>query len=77
MVYKIVCPRQQADEFDLAACVSCPKFQITIGKATTISCRENRQPSHKREFEAAHLSWRLGLPDTVEVEAEREQKRKT
>lgn len=77
MVYRIVCPQQQPEAFDLGACYRCHRFQVTIGKGRKYSCRENRQPAHKRDYEGAWASRRIGLPDTVEIEAEREQRPKT
>ena len=74
MVYRIVCPKQQPEAFELDACYHCPRFQLTINKGRTYSCRENRQPAHKRDYEGAWASRQIGLPDTVEIEAAREKR---
>lgn len=76
MVYKIVCPVQQAEQFDIEACCSCRYFEIHIGKHTTARCKKNRSPKHKRDFEGAVLSARLGIPDEVLVEGTEEPKNK-
>lgn len=72
MVYRIVCPKQNPNDFDLARCYNCTRFQVTIGKGRTYSCRENRQPDHKRNYDGAWASRRVGIPDTVLVESEKE-----
>lgn len=75
MIYKIVCPVQPQDNFDIAACVMCKYFDMTIGKKTTVHCKKNRNPKHKRDFEGAILSAKLGLHDTVLVEGTEELKK--
>lgn len=67
MVYKFVCPEQEPESFDLGKCVKCRSFDMSIGKSTSYHCRKQRKPAHKRDFEGAHLSRRLGIPDTVEI----------
>lgn len=67
MVYKFVCPEQESESFDLGRCAACRSFEMNIGKATSYHCRKQKKPSHKRDFEGAHLSRRLGIPDTVEI----------
>lgn len=67
MVYKFVCPEQEPESFDLGKCAKCRSFDMSIGKTTNYHCRKQKKPSHKRDFEGAHLSRRLGIPDTVEI----------
>lgn len=37
MVYRIVCPKQQPETFELDACYHCPRFQVTIKKGEHIA----------------------------------------
>lgn len=75
MIYRIVCPVQPAEKFDIGSCAGCKYYEVTIGKSTTYRCRKNRSPLHKRDFEGAVLSARLGLPDAVMVEGTEEPKK--
>lgn len=75
MVYHIVCPIQDPKTFDIARCLECKYFNMSRGKHINISCRKNRLPIHKRDFEGAYLSHYLGLPDTVSVEGTEEPKK--
>lgn len=75
MVYKIVCPVQQPDQFDIGACYNCRYYDMHVGKHTTVRCKKNRSPQHKRDFEGAVWSARLGIPDTVLVEGTEEPKK--
>ena len=72
MIYQIVCPEQQPDQFDIEACFNCRYFDMHLGKHTSVKCRKNRSPQHKRDFEGAVLSAWLGIPDEVFVEGHEE-----
>lgn len=75
MVYKIVCPIQDPEAFDIVKCLQCKYFNMSRGKNLSVSCRKNKLPLHKRDFEGAYLSHYLGLPDTVSVEGTEEPKK--
>lgn len=72
MVYKFVCPEQEPKNFDLSKCWKCRFYEMSIGKTTNRHCRKQKKPCHKRDFEGAHLSRYLGIPDTVEIVEESE-----
>lgn len=37
------------------------------GWVLAVICRKQKKPTHKRDFEGAHLSRYLGIQDTVEI----------
>lgn len=63
----IRCPYQVTEGFSLDRCWECKKYEATIRRTTSFRCRAQKTPSEKRDFEAAVLAYKLGLPDTVEV----------
>lgn len=75
MEYKIVCPVQDPNEFDVAECLKCRYFNLSKGAHLSVSCRKNKLPRHKRDFEGSYLSYYLGIPDTVSVESSEEPKK--
>ena len=75
MVYHIVCPVQEPDKFDVTECLNCRYFNLSKGVHLKASCRKNKLPKHKRDFEGAYLSSYLGIPDTVSVDAAEEPKK--
>lgn len=77
MIQRIVCPVQEPETFDIAACFRCKYYEITIGgKTETPKCRKNRSHQHRTAFEMAILTNKLGFPDEVIVEATEEPKDK-
>lgn len=75
MIYRIACPVQESDAFSIKECLKCRFFQLTKSDHISVSCRKNRTPKHKRDFEGAYFSNYLGIPDTVEVEEKEEIKK--
>ena len=67
MIYRFVCPEQEPGDFDIDRCIKCRFYEMNIGKTTSRRCRKQKKPTHKRDFEGAHLSRYLGIPDTVEI----------
>lgn len=76
MIYTIVCPVQTTEDFKIDRCFECRSFEQHLGKAHTVHCKKNRSRIHKRDFEGAFWSNRLGIPDKVVVEATEEPKQK-
>ena len=74
MTYRIACPVQDPASFKVENCLSCRHFNMSKGEHISVSCRKNRTPKHKRDFEGAYLSNYLGINDTVVVEETEEQK---
>ena len=68
MVYRIACPVQDPDAFSIDNCLSCRYFNLHKSEHISVSCRKNRTPKHKRDFEGTYLSNYIGIPDTVVVE---------
>lgn len=68
MIYRIACPVQDPDAFSIEKCFGCRYFNLHKSEKISVSCRKNRTPKHKRDFEGAYLSTYLGIPDTVVVE---------
>lgn len=75
MICRIVCPVQDPGSFDINACTSCRYFNLNRGKTMSVSCRKNRSPHYKKQFEMAYLSNYIGIPDQVVVEAAEEPKK--
>ena len=76
MIYRIACPVQDPATFNIENCFRCRYFNMTKSERTSVSCRKNRTPKHKRDFEGAYFSNYLGIPDTVLVEETEETKKK-
>lgn len=76
MIYRIACPVQDPAAFNIENCFSCRSFNMNKTERISVSCRKNRTPKHKRDFEGAYLSNYLGIPDTVVVEETEETKKK-
>ena len=72
MILRIVCPVQSPENFNVEGCAECKYFDLFVGKSVRAHCKKNRSPKHKRDFETAILTARLGIPDTVVVEATEE-----
>lgn len=68
MIYRIACPVQDPDTFSIENCFGCRYFNLSKSEHISVSCRKNRTPKHKRDFEGAYLSNYIGIPDTVVVE---------
>lgn len=68
VVYRIACPVQDPGTFSVEKCLGCRYFNLSKGEHISVSCRKNRTPKHKRDFEGAYLSNYIGMPDTVVVE---------
>lgn len=75
MIQHIVCPSQTTEDFTVEKCVGCRYFEASIGKSTTVKCRKNRSPQHRRSFEMVVLTNKIGRPDQVIVEATEEPKK--
>lgn len=75
MIYRIVCPRQTTEDFSIDRCFECSCFQQTLGNSTrTVSCRKNREPQHKRNFEGLFWAYLVGIKDRAIVEIAEEPK---
>lgn len=72
MTQRIVCPVQQPDAFNIAACAQCRHFEMSIGKQSKVHCRKNRSRQHRLAFESAVWTNRIGHPDRVIVEGTEE-----
>ena len=68
MIVRIACHVQAPDTFSIEKCLSCRYFNLSKGEHISVSCRKNRSPKHRRDFEGAYLTYSLGFPDTVVVE---------
>ena len=75
MICRIVCPVQDPASFDINACTACRYFDLNRGKTMSVSCRKNRSPHYKNQFEMAYFSNYIGIPDQVVVEAAEEPKK--
>ena len=67
MIYRFTCTEQEPESFDIRGCYKRRHFEINKGKTTSYKCRKQKDSRHKRDFEGAILSQRLGIPDTVEI----------
>lgn len=74
MTYKIYCPIQSNDNFDITKCFNCSKFDQHIGKTTSYRCRANTRQPQRTHFEGAVLSFSLRIPDAVSVIGDKEPK---
>lgn len=76
MKYHIVCPIQQAEDFDFGRCLVCRNFRQDMGSPTRlVSCRKNREPDHKKDFEGAYWSALVGKKGRVVIDAAEEHKK--
>lgn len=70
-MYHEFCERVNLEHLDLI----CEALDCDLDEILSVSCRKNKLPLHKRDFEGAYLSHYLGLPDTVSVEGTEEPKK--
>lgn len=76
MNHKIACPIQATENFSMGTCIQCRYFQQTVGNgARAVSCRKNREPQHKRNFEGLFWAYQVGINDRAIVEVAEESKK--
>ena len=76
MKYHIVCPIQPPDDFDFGRCMTCQSFRQDMSHPTRlVSCRKNRTPEHKKDFEGAYWSALVGIKGRVVIDAAEEHKK--
>lgn len=76
MKYHIVCPVQQTEDFNFGRCMVCRSFRQDMSSPTRlVSCRKNRTPEHKKDFEGAYWSALVGKKGRVVIDAAEEHKK--
>ena len=76
MKYHLSCPIQPSGDFDFGRCMVCRHFQQDMGSSTRlVSCRKNRTPEHKKDFEGAYWSHLVGIKGRVVIDATAEKRK--
>lgn len=76
MKYHIVCPIQTPGDFDFGRCMACQSFRQDMSNPTRlVSCRKNRTPEHKKDFEGAYWSHLVGIKGRVVIDAAEEHRK--